>query len=163
MAVNNTKSANEKIHIRRNEKRRQDNKNNINTSIVNDRNLEIQDIEGIGPTTAKKLKEAGIESVMDLAAKSADQLALELDCHKDTAAAFIMSAQKLLRENNVIEKEFVSASSLLEKRKSILRCSTGCRSLDELLLGGIETQAITEFYGEFGSGKSKPKARPTTA
>ncbi|HKX80893.1 MAG TPA: DNA repair and recombination protein RadA, partial [Nitrososphaera sp.] len=27
--------------------------------------------------------------------------------------------------------------------------------LDELLLGGIETQAITEFYGEFGSGKSQ--------
>jgi DNA repair protein RadA len=30
--------------------------------------LEIQDIEGVGPTTAKKLKEAGIISVMDLAA-----------------------------------------------------------------------------------------------
>ena len=29
--------------------------------------LEIQDIQGIGPTTAKKLKEAGIVSVMDLA------------------------------------------------------------------------------------------------
>ena len=29
--------------------------------------LEIQDIEGIGPTTAKKLREAGIFSVMDLA------------------------------------------------------------------------------------------------
>ncbi|HVD36509.1 MAG TPA: hypothetical protein VNB68_03825, partial [Nitrososphaeraceae archaeon] len=28
--------------------------------------LEIQDIEGIGPTTARKLKEAGIVSVMDL-------------------------------------------------------------------------------------------------
>ncbi len=27
--------------------------------------------------------------------------------------------------------------------------------LDELLLGGIETQAITELYGEFGSGKSQ--------
>ena len=43
----------------------------------------------------------------------------------------------------------------LEKRKSMLRCSTGSVALDELLLGGIETQAITEFYGEFGSGKSQ--------
>jgi DNA repair protein RadA len=25
----------------------------------------------------------------------------------------------------------------------------------ELLLGGIETQAVTEFYGEFDSGKSE--------
>jgi DNA repair protein RadA len=37
----------------------------------------------------------------------------------------------------------------------MLRCSTGCKALDELLLGGIETQAVTEFYGEFGSGKSQ--------
>ncbi|HKG87862.1 MAG TPA: helix-hairpin-helix domain-containing protein, partial [Nitrososphaeraceae archaeon] len=36
--------------------------------------LEIQDIEGIGPTTAKKLKEAGIVSVMDLAVASSDEL-----------------------------------------------------------------------------------------
>jgi DNA repair protein RadA len=28
--------------------------------------IEIQDIEGVGPTSAKKLKEAGIVSVMDL-------------------------------------------------------------------------------------------------
>ena len=37
----------------------------------------------------------------------------------------------------------------------MLRCSTGSRDLDELLWGGIETQAVTEFYGEFGSGKSQ--------
>jgi DNA repair protein RadA len=35
------------------------------------------------------------------------------------------------------------------------RCSTGSRVLDELLLGGIEPQAVTEFYGESGSGKSE--------
>ena len=28
-------------------------------------------------------------------------------------------------------------------------------NLDELLIGGIETQAVTEFYGEFGSGKTQ--------
>jgi len=39
-----------------------DNTNEIKTSSSD---LEIQDIQGIGPTTAKKLKEAGIISVMD--------------------------------------------------------------------------------------------------
>ena len=66
-----------------------------------------------------------------------------------------MAAQKLLRESNILEKEFVTADSALEKRKAMLRCSTGSRALNELLLGGIETQAVTEFYGEFGSGKSQ--------
>ncbi|MRN41285.1 MAG: DNA repair and recombination protein RadA [Nitrosopumilales archaeon] len=117
--------------------------------------LEIQDIEGIGPTTAKKLKEAGIVSVMDLAVTSADELAVDINASKESAAAFIMAAQKLLRDSHIIEKEFVTADVALEKRRSMLRCSTGSRALDELLLGGIETQAVTEFYGEFGSGKSQ--------
>src|SRR5919108_3044903 len=117
--------------------------------------LEIQDIEGIGPTTARKLKEAGIVSVMDLAVASADELAVDINSSKETAATFIMAAQRLLRESNILEKEFVTAEFALEKRKALMRCSTGSRALDELLLGGIETQAVTEFYGEFGSGKSQ--------
>ena len=117
--------------------------------------LEIQDIEGIGPTTARKLKEAGIVSVMDFAVASAEELAVDLNSSKESAASFIMAAQKLLRESNILEKEFVTADSALEKRKAMLRCSTGSRALNELLLGGIETQAVTEFYGEFGSGKSQ--------
>jgi DNA repair protein RadA len=40
--------------------------------------LEIHDIQGIGPATAKKLKEAGIVSVMDLAVTSADELAVDI-------------------------------------------------------------------------------------
>src|SRR5262245_9983086 len=117
--------------------------------------LEIEDIEGVGPTTARKMKEAGISSVMELATAVADELATDLGGSKETAATFIMAAQKLLRESGVLDSEFTTADVELEKRKSLLRCSTGAKALDELLLGGIETQAITEFYGEFGSGKSQ--------
>ena len=39
--------------------------------------------------------------------------------------------------------------------KQIKRISTGSKNLDDLLLGGIETHAITEFYGAAGSGKSQ--------
>jgi DNA repair protein RadA len=117
--------------------------------------LDIQDIEGVGPTTAKKLKEAGIVSVMDLAVTSAEELAVDINASKESAAAFVIAAQKLLRDSKVLEKEFVTADAALEKRRSMLRCSTGSSALDDLLLGGIETQAVTEFYGEFGSGKSQ--------
>ena len=92
---------------------------------------------------------------MELAVTTVEQLAVDINSSKDSAAAFIMAAQRLLRESNVLDKEFVTADFVLEKRKSMLRCSTGSKSLDELLLGGIETQAVTEFYGEFGSGKSQ--------
>ena len=36
-----------------------------------------------------------------------------------------------------------------------MRCITGSKNLDGLLGGGIKTQALTEFAGEFGSGKSQ--------
>ncbi len=117
--------------------------------------LEIEDIEGVGPTTARKMKEAGISSVMELATSVADELAADLGGSKEAASNFIMAAQKLLRESGILDNEFTTAAVELEKRKSLLRCATGAKVLDELLLGGIETQAITEFYGEFGSGKSQ--------
>jgi DNA repair protein RadA len=109
--------------------------------------LEIQDIEGIGPSTTKKLREAGILSVMDLAVASVEDLAVDINSTKDSAASFIMAAQKLLRESNILEKEFITADAALKKRRSLLRCSTGSGALDDLFLGGIETQAVTEFYG----------------
>ncbi len=127
-------------------------KSNESIAIID---LDIQDIEGVGPTTARKLKDAGIVSVMDLAVSSAEELSESINATKETAASFIIAAQKLLRETNVLDKEFVTADAALQKRRSMLRCSTGSYALDDLLLGGIETQAITEFYGEFGSGKSQ--------
>jgi DNA repair protein RadA len=126
-----------------------------NGSKVDNIDLQLIDVEDIGPATAKKLKEAGISSIMDLAVRSAEQLATDIYSSKESAAAFIMAAQKLLRESNVLEKEFVTADVILDKRKSMLRCSTGSKALDKLLSGGIETQAVTELYGEIGSGKSQ--------
>jgi DNA repair protein RadA len=122
-------------------------------TIIDD--LDIQDVPGIGPTTAKKLRDGGILTVMDLAVASSEELSVEINSSKESAAAFIIAAQQLLRDSNVLDKEFVTADVALEKRKSLLRCTTGSKALDKLLLGGIETQAITEFYGEFGSGKSQ--------
>ena len=47
--------------------------------------LEIEDIEGIGPTTARKMKEAGISSVMELATAVPEELATDLGGSKETA------------------------------------------------------------------------------
>jgi DNA repair protein RadA len=47
------------------------------------------------------------------------------------------------------------ADEYMEKRRTIGKISTGSKALDKLLGGGIETQAITEVFGEFGSGKTQ--------
>src|SRR5262245_25250239 len=68
-----------------------------NPEAIPEFDLELQDIEGIGPTTAKKLKDAGIFSVMDLAVAGVEDLAVDINATKESAASFIMAAQKLLR------------------------------------------------------------------
>jgi DNA repair protein RadA len=41
-----------------------------------------------------------------------------------------------------------------DTRNAIERISTGSLELDKLLGGGIETKAVTQFYGDSGSGKT---------
>jgi len=41
------------------------------------------------------------------------------------------------------------------KRKSVIRITTGSSELDKLLGGGIETQSVTEVFGEFRTGKTQ--------
>jgi DNA repair protein RadA len=117
--------------------------------------MELHDLDGIGPSTEKKLKEAGIESVLDLAVALPDEIAEKIGGVKENACAMIFVAQKALMESGLIDREFIPAIESYEKRKSMVRCTTGSRNLDVLLMGGVETQAITEFWGDFGSGKSQ--------
>ena len=117
--------------------------------------LTLEDISGIGPTTAKKLKEAHISSVPDLAICSAYELAERINCSKETAGTIIMQAKNLLYDRKFIDSDVSTATEYLEHRNQIERLKTGSKELDDLLKGGIETEAITEFYAEFGSGKTQ--------
>ena len=116
--------------------------------------IQLEDLEGIGPATVGKLKEVGIESVLQLAVAMPDEIMNEVGS-REKAYDLISKARKTLQENNIIEREFVPAEEALEWRKSVLRCTTGSEVLDALFAGGIETQALTELYGEFGSGKTQ--------
>jgi meiotic recombination protein DMC1 len=42
-----------------------------------------------------------------------------------------------------------------EKRKGIVKLTTGASALDAILGGGIETSSITELFGEFRTGKTQ--------
>jgi DNA repair protein RadA len=50
---------------------------------------------------------------------------------------------------------FETGDTVFERRKQVGKLKTNSSALDELLGGGVETQSITEFYGEFGSGKTQ--------
>jgi len=117
--------------------------------------LSLEVMPGIGPRTKEKLKEGSIESVLDLAAATPGDIEEALGGKEGNAATLILSARKILEENGLLEGSFITAAEALDRRKAMMRCTTGSKSLDGLLQGGLETQAITEVYGDFGSGKTQ--------
>ncbi|MDG6995909.1 MAG: DNA repair and recombination protein RadA [Nitrososphaerota archaeon] len=117
--------------------------------------LEIDEIEGIGPATKAKLNDLGIVTILDLAVRSPSEVADAMGSDLSRATELCNKARAKLVELNYFEDDFVSASEIYKRRKSIDRITTGSKNLDDLLAGGIETQAVTEFYGEFGSGKTQ--------
>ena len=50
---------------------------------------------------------------------------------------------------------FETGDQILERRKNIHKLTSSSKAFDELLGGGLETQSIVEFFGEFGSGKTQ--------
>lgn len=111
---------------------------------------DLEDISGVGKITAEKLRNAGYYSLRDIAYASSHELAMVVGS-VDRARNIIMEAQKMLGGG----RYFITAKEYYEERKNISYISTGVKALDELLEGGIETKAITEFIGEFGAGKTQ--------
>jgi DNA repair protein RadA len=108
----------------------------------------LEDLPGIGPATAQKLQELGFHTVESLAMATARELE-PAGISEKKAFAIIDAARSCLSVS------FVRADELLKMRQSVLRLTTGSKALDSILNGGLETQTITEFYGEYGSGKSQ--------
>src|SRR3989338_689640 len=111
--------------------------------------ISIEDLPGIGPKGAEKLREAGYEDLMSIAAASAGELVSACEIGQATAEKIIEAARDKL------DRGFKTAADVMEKRKEIGRVSTGSESLNKLLGGGVETQARTEGFGAFGAGKSQ--------
>jgi DNA repair protein RadA len=108
----------------------------------------LEDLPGIGPATAQKLREMGFHTVESLAMATVQELE-PAGISEKKALAIIDAAR------STIGVSFIRADELLKMRQQVLRLTTGSKALDSILDGGLETQTITEFYGEYGSGKSQ--------
>jgi DNA repair protein RadA len=108
----------------------------------------LEDLPGVGPATAQKLRELGFNTVESLATAAAREL--------EAAGIGEKKALEIIRTaRSSLSLSFIRADELLKLRQTVLRLTTASKALDELLGGGLETQTITEFYGEYGSGKSQ--------
>jgi len=117
----------------------------IKTEIV----YNLKDLPGVGDTTVKKLQEAGIISIRILAIYPLTKLMEKAGIGEKTAKKIIKAAQ------DIEKMGFKSADIIWEKRKHLNRLTTNSSTLDEILAGGIEPGSVTEFYGEYRTGKTQ--------
>jgi DNA repair protein RadA len=110
--------------------------------------ITLESMTGVGPVTTRKLNDAGIHNIMDLVVRGPVEIA-------ELTSMDIETARKGLVDGGLIQKDFVSANELYKKRQTIGKITTATESLDTLFGGGVETQALTEVYGEFGCGKTQ--------
>ncbi|MGC8538350.1 MAG: DNA repair and recombination protein RadA [Candidatus Micrarchaeia archaeon] len=110
---------------------------------------ELEDLPGIGGTTAEKLKAAGYDTLEKIAVSAPHELS-EISGMSVEAAKKAIDAAK-----QATTLEYKTAEEAYEARTKLGRISTGSKELDQLLGGGVEAGGITEVYGKFAAGKSQ--------
>ena len=111
---------------------------------------DLEDLSGVGPATAEKLRENGYDTYQSIAVASPGELSNTADVGESSAHDIIDSARDAADVGG-----FETGTDVLERREQIGKLEVLVPELDEMLAGGVETQSITEVYGEFGAGKSQ--------
>jgi len=117
---------------------------------VEEKMPDLEDLPSVGPAIAERLREAGFSTIESIAVASPAEISAAAEIGEATAAKIISAARKFAEIGG-----FETGEIILERRKKVGKITTGSRELDRLLGGGVETQAITEFFGEFASGKTQ--------
>jgi hypothetical protein len=106
--------------------------------------LQLEDLPEVQPHLISKLKQAGIQSILDLAVSIPNELAVggegeggyegnTISADKETILELVLKAKKALVDSGALVKEFSTADQVLERRKSLVRYTTGSKSLDDFL------------------------------
>ena len=111
--------------------------------------MELENLSGVGEVIAEKLKEAGYKNIESIAIAVPYEIKEAANIGESAAVKIINNARDSLQMG------FMTGLEVLEKRKTLKKITTGSNALNELIGGGIETQAITEVFGEFGCGKTQ--------
>ena len=111
---------------------------------------ELTDLPGIGPAVSAKLENAGVFDLMSLAVMSPATLSDAAGISSAIARKAIVAAREIL------DLGFSDGIEYAKKRANVHYITTGSKNMDELLGGkGIESRAITEAFGAYGSGKTQ--------
>lgn len=104
---------------------------------------------GINMQDILKLKAAAINTVSGVNMTTRRQL-LKIKGLSEAKVEKIKEAA-----HKILGSSFATGFEVQDRRKRILIISTGSKSVDAMLGGGIMSQSLTEVYGEFRTGKTQ--------
>lgn len=114
-----------------------------------EKQIDVMDLPGVGAATAEKLAAAGFDDLLSIAVASIGTLTDAAGVSEAVARKIIQAA----RDN--LDMGFQSGSDMLNKRNNVIKIKSGSENIDNMLEGGFETGAITECFGQYGSGKTQ--------
>lgn len=117
--------------------------------------FDLKDIPKLGPIGRAKLEEAGISSKTDMLVFTWTEISKITGMTKEDAEDAVQHCRDVLQKSGDQWNTEMNAWELLEKRKTLKYWTTGSKAVDDLIGGGIESRAITEFSGKFASGKTQ--------
>ncbi|KAL0489361.1 meiotic recombination protein DMC1 [Acrasis kona] len=110
--------------------------------------MKLQDV-GINAGDIKKLKDAGCHTVESIIMRTKKSLCAIKGLSEGKVDKILEATSKITSAG------FITGVQMLEKRKEVIKITTGSSALDTLLGGGVETMSITEAFGEFRTGKTQ--------
>ena len=117
--------------------------------MAKEKETKIEDLPGVGAATAEKLKAVGYDNMLKIAVSSPGQLVEVTGVTESTARKIIQGAR------DSMDMGFQTGTDIMKKRETISKISTGSKSFDEIMGGGLETCAVTECFGAYGSSKTQ--------
>ncbi len=117
--------------------------------------LSVDQLEGVGAVTKKKLETFGVKNIVDICVRGGKELQQITGVDKAKTNNWVFQCQKILEDRDLIRKSDMSVNELMTYQQNYPRLATKCDEVDELFGGGVIPEAVYEVYGEFGSGKTQ--------
>lgn len=123
---------------------------NIDLSkIEKTKDMSLTSLPGVGPSTAEKLSLAGFDTLLAIAVATVGEIVEASGVSEPIARKIIQAARASM------DMGFMSGEEVMQKRAQVNKIPTYCEPFDALMEGGFETRAITECFGQYGSGKTQ--------
>ena len=120
-----------------------------------DCNLDVDQLEGVGAVTKKKLDTFGVSNLIDICVRGSREISEITGVSKPTCDSWVFKAQKVLEDQGLIRKSDMDVMDLMDYHQDMPVLATKCDEVDELMGGGVRAEATYEIYGEFGAGKTQ--------